>query len=105
MEKIDKSKIPKVTFKQMPLELETEMFFDFLDRNWSDKITSKYPQFIKIKDIKSRVEREKAIRMEIAKIRKELGDIMASGLRFVEDEWNKVQKEVFETLAEIIQED
>ena len=51
--------LPKVVFKQMPLELETEMFFSFLDRDWSDLITQKYSQFLKIKDIKSEKERKK----------------------------------------------
>jgi hypothetical protein len=46
--------LPKVTFEQMPLELETEMILYFLDWDWSEMITKKYPPFLKIKEIKSK---------------------------------------------------
>jgi hypothetical protein len=101
----NKDGLPKIVFEQMPLELETEMFFGFLDKDWSFKITDKYPQFLEIKNIKLNKERIKAIESEIIKIRTELGDKMTDGLKFIEEEWNKIQSKVFKVLSEIIQED
>jgi len=102
---INKNKIlPKVTFKQMPLELEAEMFFDFLDTDWSVKITNKYPQSLGIKNIKSEKERKLAIKNEITKIREELGSKINLGLKLIEDGWKKVEKVTLETLSGIIQE-
>ena len=57
--------LPKVTFKQMPLELEAEMFFGFLDDDyWGIKITDKYPEFLKIKEI----EYDEEKKLEIKKL-------------------------------------
>lgn len=97
--------IPKIVFKQMPLKLETEMFLNFLEKDWGFKITDKYSQFLRIKEMKSEKERKSAIRKEIIKIRKDLGDKMDLGLKSVEGGWKKVQKKTFETLSEIIQEE
>ena len=65
--------LPEITFKQIPLEFEVEMFFDFLEGGWNRMITEKYPQFLKIKKIKEKKERKLAIKNEIVKIRTELG--------------------------------
>ncbi len=97
--------IPKVVFEQMPLELETEMFLIFLDRDWGHKITEKYPQFLKMLEIDSEEKRREAIKDEIINIRKELGSKMDEGLLLVKNNWQKVEKETLETLAEIIQTD
>jgi hypothetical protein len=101
---INKS-LPKVTFKQMPLDLETEMFSGFLDRDWSVRITDKFPQFIDIKDIKNKKERQKAIKDEIVKIRTKLGERMEESLKMIESKWRSVEKEVFKILSDIMQED
>lgn len=96
---------PKIVFKQMPLDLETEMLLDFLDEDWSDIITKKYPQFLKIKEIGTEEERRKAIKNGIINIRHELGLKMDKGLLLVKNNWQKVEKETLENLAEIIQTD
>jgi hypothetical protein len=89
----------------MPLKLETEMFLGFLKKDWGFKITDKYPQFLKIKEIKSEKEGKNTIKKEIIKIRKDFGDKMDSGLKSVESGWKRVEKKTFETLSEIIQEE
>ena len=88
-------KHPKIVFKQMPLELETEMFLNFLDRDWSPAIINKYPQFQKIKDIKLKKDREVAIKNEIIKIRTELGEELDKSLKTIKSNWEKVSKKVF----------
>ncbi len=97
--------LPKVIFEQMPLELETEMFLGFLDRDWSYKITDKYPQFLEIKKIGSEDDRKKAIQNEIVEIRKELGQKMDEGLFEVRSNWQKVEEKTLMMLSEIIQTD
>ena len=96
---------PKIVFKQMPLELETEMFLNFLDRDWSPAIINKYPQFQKIKDIKLKKDREVAIKNEIIKIRTELGGKLDKSLETIKSNWEKVSKKVFVLMSEIIQEE
>lgn len=114
-----KDNLPKVIFKQMPLELETEMFFEFLDTNWASKITNEFPEFLKIKSIvgekdnpnkfsserKLERARKKAIEKIIIKIRKEFNEKMSTGLKNIKSEWEKVEKKVLEILSDIIQTD
>lgn len=89
----------------MPLDLETEMFLGFLAEDWGGFITKKYPQFLRIKEIKKENERETAIKNEIIKIRHESGQKMDEGLEVVKNNWQKVEKETLKTLVEIIQTD
>jgi hypothetical protein len=101
----DKKRFPKVIFEQMPLDLEMEMISGFLDWDWGDVITKKFPQFLKIREIKEKNEKKNAIKNETIKIRQELGIKMDEGLELVKKNWQKVEKETLENLAEIIQTD
>ncbi len=94
---------PKVIFKQMPLKLETEMILHFLNNDWSIMITKKYPQFSKIKEIKSEKRRKVEIEKEIINIRQELGEKMNDSLLLVKSNWQKVEKETLKNLSEITQ--
>jgi len=96
---------PKIVFEQIPLEFETEMFFDFLDGDWSNMITEKYSGFVKIKDIKSKKEKMRLIKKEIIKIRAGLGKRLNRDLDKIKSDWQKVEKKVLQTIAEIIQVD
>jgi len=98
-------KLPQVIFEQMPLEQETEMIMGFLDEDWSDVIIKKFPQLLMIKSIKTEEEKRKTIKNEITNIRQELGPKMDDGLLLVKDNWEKVEKNTLEALAEIIQTD
>jgi len=102
---IKEDSLYKIVFKQMPLELETEMFFDFLESNWSSMIINKYPGFLKIKNIKFKKKKLEAIKNEISKIRTEFGEKMGDALETIKKDWKKVERKVFQTLSEIIQED
>lgn len=97
--------LPKVIFKQIPIELEEEMFFDFLDHSWSKMITDKYPGFLKIKEIENKKERKAAINDEIVKLRAELTEKIAKGLETIKSSWLEVEQNVFKTLSEITQEE
>lgn len=88
--------LPKIFFKQIPLELETEMISDFFDTNWAGKIIKKYPEFSKCKN-------KEEIRGNILKIRGELGKEMDSVLKDIKYNWEKVGESVLERLEEIIQ--
>ncbi len=96
---------PSITFVQMPIKLETEMFFDFLEGDWSKIMTDKYPEFLRIKDIKTKKKKIIEIKKEISKIRIELGERMGKALETIKKDWQKVEEKTFQTLAEIIQED
>jgi len=100
-----KNNLPKVIFKQMPLELETEMFLDFLDTNWASKIMDEFPEFLKIKSIIDEKGKKEAIEKIIIQIRKELNEKMVTGLKNIKSEWQKVEEEVFKSLSNIIQTD
>ncbi len=95
--------LPKVIFKQMPLDLETEMLLGFLAEDWSDVITKKYPQFLEIKKMENEDKRKQSIKKEITNIRQELGSKINEGLLLVKNNWQKVEKETLEKLFEIIQ--
>jgi hypothetical protein len=97
--------MPKIIFKQIPLEFEVEMFLAFLDRDWSYKITEKYPNFLEIRNIKEEKEREKAVETELIRIKEELGNKLDSNLELIKEGWEKVQEETFKILSDIIQED
>ena len=97
--------MPKIIFKQIPLEFEVEMFLAFLDRDWSYKITEKYPNFLEIRNIKEEKEREKAVESELIRIKEELGNKLDSNLELIKEGWEKVQEETFKILSDIIQED
>jgi len=101
----NKKFIPKVVFKQMPLEPEAEMISGLLDWDWSDKITGKYPPFLEIKKIKSKKKKDEAMKNEIIKIRQELGQKMDEGLLKVKSDWQKVEAQTLKALSEIIQVD
>jgi hypothetical protein len=98
-------KLSKVTFKQMPLELEKEMFFDFLEGDWSRIITDKYPKFLRIKVIKSKKNKQLEIKNEIISIRAELREKMDQALESIKINWQIVEKNVSSSLSSILQED
>jgi hypothetical protein len=98
-------KLPKIIFKQMPVRLETEMFFDFLEGDWSGMITEKYPGFAKIQNVKPKKERARLIKKEIVKIRAGLGERLNGDLNKIKSDWQKVEKKVLQTIAEIVQVD
>jgi hypothetical protein len=89
----------------MSLKMETDMVFGFLDRDWAQKIIDKYPQFRRTMEIKSNINRKKAVRQEIINIRKELGDEAKLDLISITKKWQKIAKQAFATLKEIIQEE
>ena len=97
--------LPEITFKQIPLEFEVEMFFDFLEGGWNRMITEKYPQFLKIKKIKEKKERKLAIKNEIVKIRTELGSELDKNLEIIKSSWQKIEVECLQELPNIIQTD
>ena len=98
--------LPKVTFKQMPLELEAEMFFGFLDDDyWGIKITDKYPEFLKIKEIEYDEEKKLEIKKLILEIRSNLRVEIDAGLERAKINWQKIEKDYLEKLPEIIQTD
>lgn len=97
--------LPKVIFKQIPIELEEEMFFDFLDHSWSKMITDKYPGFLKIKEIKSEAERKVAIKDELVKSRGELKEKLDKSLELIKSTWLGVERDIFKALSEITQEE
>jgi len=94
-----------IKFKQIPIELETEMFYDFLKGDWGKMITDKYPAFLKIIKIKTKKKKLVAIKNEILKIRTELGNKLVSNLEKIEGSWRKVEKAYLEELPKIIQTD
>lgn len=100
------NKLPTVVFEQMPIKLETEMFFEFLNMDyWAKRITNKYPQFLQIKEINEKKEKISKIKSEIIKIRKESRDKLNINLKAIKNDWQKVEGEVLEALSEIIQTD
>ncbi|MGB8816259.1 MAG: hypothetical protein WCC74_03470 [Minisyncoccia bacterium] len=96
-------KLPEVIFKQMPIELESEMILEFLDTNWSGKITKKFPEFLKISKISDKREKKKAIKNLIVQIREKLKEKMSRGLKVIKFDWQKMEKNCLEKLSEIIQ--
>ena len=100
-----KNNLPKVIFKQMPLELESEMILEFLDTNWSGKITKKFPEFLKISKISDKREKKKAIKNLIVQIREKLKEKMSWGLKVIKSDWQRMEKDCLERLSEIIQTD
>jgi hypothetical protein len=93
----------KITFKQMPLDFESEVILDFLDTNWSNKITNKYPVFLKVKGVKSKKDKLKVIKDCIREVRKGMVDEIKLGLKNVKSDWQKIENDIFLTLFEIIQ--
>ena len=100
---INRRHLPNIVFKQMPLELESDMFFDFLQSDWSNRITDKYPQFLAIKEIKSKGKRFESIKSEICKIRSTSEEKMSIGLGKIKSDWQKNQEKILNTLSDIIQ--
>lgn len=97
--------LPKIIFRQMPLELETEMFFDFLEGNWKGMITGKHSEFLEINNIKPKKAQLGAIRNQIIKIRTRLGGELDQNLEKIKKNWQKIETKVFKTLSDIIHED
>lgn len=98
-------KKPKIIFKQIPLDFESEIILDFLDTNWGSKISKKYPDFLKVGKAKSKKDKIRITKDCIINIRERLADEIGCGLKNVKSEWEKIEEEVFKILSEIIQTD
>jgi len=95
---------PHVVFKQMPLELETELITEFLDSKWKDRITKVYPDFLNASKIKGQA-KTKFVKEKIIDIRKQLAEKMALGKQNIEANWRLIEEKCLSELSKIIQTD
>lgn len=93
---------PHVVFKQMTLELETELITEFLDSNWKERITKTYPDFLNVSKLKGQA-KTKFVREKIMYIREQLAEKMTLGKQNIEANWRLIEEKYLFKLSEIIQ--
>lgn len=98
--------IPKVKFTDISLSKEVDWIHGFLFQNewgWGKYITRKHPKIKKTFSFKTEVEQIKFLRDYIVNFKKDNQSLIKKNKIKYQTEWQKIEKEVFITLSEIIQ--
>jgi hypothetical protein len=95
-----KNKPPKISFQQMPIDMEVEIITEFLETNWKTHITKIYPEFINVNP-----KNKEKVKKIIIDIRGQLKNILSDSLKNIKGDWQKGEDNVFKKLSEIIYED
>lgn len=99
---------PKVKFTNIPLSKEVDWMHGFLFQNkwgWGKYIIKKHPKIKKVFSFKTETEQVKFLRDYIVKFRKEHQKLIEKNEIKYQMEWQKIEKDFFTVLSEIIQTD
>jgi len=97
---------PKVIFTNIPLSKEIDWIHGFLFQNklgWGKYIIKKHPEIKKVFSFKTESEQVQFLREYIIKFRIENQKLIEKNKTLYQKEWQKVEKDFFTILSEIIQ--
>lgn len=98
--------MPKVIFTDIPLSKEIDWIHGFLFQNklgWGKYIVKKHPEIKKVFSFKTESEQVQFLRGYIVKFRIENQKLIEKNKTIYQKEWQKVEKDFFIILSEIIQ--
>ena len=98
-------KIPKLKFTQIPLELEIDMFYNFLFKSdWKKYIIEVHPQIGEVLGIKGKEKQVSFIENYLKCFRKEQKKKIESNREVYLENWQKIEKDFLMVLSEIMEE-
>lgn len=98
--------LPKVKFIDIPLSKEVDWVYGFLFQNrwgWGKYIIKKHPKIKRVFTFKTELEQVKFLKDYIVKFRKENQKLIEKNKIKYQIEWQKIEKDFFIILSEIIQ--
>lgn len=98
--------MPKVKFTDIPLSKEIDWIHGFLFQNkwgWGKHIIKKHPKIKKVFSFKTEAEQVKFLRNFIIQFKKDNQKLIEKNKTEYQKEWQKVEKDFFIILSEIIQ--
>jgi hypothetical protein len=98
--------LPKVKFIDIPLSKEIDWIHGFLFQNkwgWGKYIIKKHPKIKGVFFLKTEVEQVKFLKEYIVEFRKENRELIKKNKTKYQKEWQKIEKDFFIILSEIIQ--
>lgn len=96
---------PKVTFTQMPIEMEVEMLYEFLFHGfggWNKYILWKHKDLKNAYQFKAEADQRQYIHDYIVRYRKENKEEIKRKQKEFSQAWKKVEKKYFQTIQEIM---
>ena len=98
--------LPKVKFTDISLSKEVDWVHGFLFQNkwgWGKYIIKKHPKLKKVFSLKTEIEQVKFLKRYIVEFRKENQKLIEKNKTEYQKEWQKIEKDFFSILSEIIQ--